>query len=172
MEKQPAAYIRCLFCSTGYEEYVVQLVECLHYGTAIFPRKVKRLWKKNGWVEEKAALLPGYVFVYSEEKIEYSKLIRMPHVLKILTYQDDQDGLLEGTDREFANWIWQQEGCVGTLDAIHAGDRVEIVDGLLSRLNGKVIRVDKRKQIAMVELNVIGSVRNIWLGFEYLKEQK
>ena len=69
MAEEKFEYIRCLFCVTGREESVVRAIEDTGLAKAIFPRKVKPLWKKDHWEETEFTLIPGYVFMYSHSKV-------------------------------------------------------------------------------------------------------
>ena len=57
---------------------------------------------------------------------------------------------------------------IGVMKAVRVGERVEIVDGFFKAFKGRVIAMDKRRQTVKVELDVIGSVRTIWLPFDYM----
>lgn len=161
---------RCLFCTTGREARVVRLVEEQGLGVALFPQRIKTVMKNHCYVEEKTPLLPGYVFIYSdsEEPIR-DRLLRLPHVVRVLSYRDSDSDVLRGRDREFADWVWRTDGCIERARAIQVGDRVEIVDGLLKELHGKVIRMDRRRKTFLVELEGHGAFRNLWLSYEIVE---
>ncbi|MDO4354885.1 MAG: hypothetical protein Q4E13_00050 [Clostridia bacterium] len=167
---QEYSYVRCLFCLTGYENDIVQIVNAEQLGIALFPTKVKRFKNKGQWEENIKPLFPGYVFVYSQESYPLNAFYRFKQVIRPLRYNDDPEGYLKGNDLRFAQWIWEQQGRVEALKAIRVGDRVEIVDGVFQNLNGKVLAMDKRKQAARIELNVVGGIKQIWMSFVYLDE--
>ncbi len=167
---QEYSYVRCLFCLTGYEDEIVRLINAEQLGMALFPTKVKRFKSKGQWEEISKPLFPGYVFVYSQEPYPASTFYRFKQVIKPLRYSDDMEGYLKGNDRGFAQWIWEQQGRLEALKAIRVGDRVEIVDGVFRKLNGKVLALDKRKQVAKIELDVVGGIKQVWMSFVYLEE--
>ena len=78
--------------------------------------------------------------------------------------------MLTGPDRQFADWIWQHGGLIGVLKAIRLGERVEIVDGLFKAFHGKVVQMDRRKQLARIELDILGGTKYLWLSYDCLKE--
>jgi len=163
---------RCIFCLTGYEQQIVDSINEGQLAKAIYPVKTKRIRSKGVWQEITSPLLPSYVFVYSSAGFSGAALLQIPNVIRILAYADDREGILTGTDREFADLMWQRRGRVGVLQAVRVGSRVEIVDGFFKQLRGRVIAMDRRKQVAKVELDVVGSMRHIWLSFDYFKEGK
>jgi len=163
-------YIRCLFCLTGKEEGVVTRIAEAGLGNAFHPKKIKPFFKKGKWEDVPVSLLPGYVFVVSEEPVPLNTMRRIPDVIRPLTYgPDDKEGLLSGQDRALALWLMRENGLVGYLDVIKEGSQIRIIAGLMKDIKGRVVRVDRRKRMAHVELEVVGSIHNVWLGVNFLE---
>ena len=136
MSQHEYKYVRCLFCTTGKEEAVARGIEASGHGRALFPQRDKRFLVGRAWVERPVALLPGYVFVYSdEERAVYRSFGAAQHIIRVLAYGGGDDRLT-GRDREFADWLWRLQGRVGVLKALEVGDRIEIVDGAFKQLAG------------------------------------
>ena len=154
------AEVRCLFCLTGHEEAIVRAVEDKGLGRAIYPRKHKRLRHGMQWEDAYAPLLPGYVFVYSPALDSAAQS----------TLAGIQSVILSGADRQFADWVWLHGGLIGVLKAIKLGDHVEIVDGLFKAFHGRVVQMDRRKQLARIELDILGGAKYLWLSYDCLKE--
>lgn len=167
-------HVRCLFCETGREMRVVEQIEHHGYGHAIFPRRVKRIFRGGQWLEECKPLLPSYVFVFTNENTPAHELYRLPHVLRMLRYDHEPDGYLHGNDRELADVLLQKDGMIGVLEAVKEGSWISITDGLLKQMNGRVLQMDRRKQMAKIQLEVAGNVNQVWLSFECieLKDEK
>lgn len=163
--------VRCLFCTTGKEESAVRLIHAKEWGRAIFPKRVKRVLKGHEWVDVSTPLLPGYVFVYSggKEKTWNSEGYELNRLFRVLTYCEGMD-TLTGRDREFADWLWQLDGQVGSMKAVQVGDRIEVVDGLFKQLHGTITRMDRRRKTMRVELDTKGPIRQIWLSYEIIRE--
>lgn len=164
-----AKHIYCLFCVVGKEESVVRMLEKRGQSKAIFPRKVKPLWHKDAWEETLTPLFPGYVFVYAQEALDGMELKQVDHVLRPLRYGEDGTCELQGDDLAFAKMMLETKGVLGSLNAIEEGSYVRITDGLLSAYQGKVLKVDKRKRIAEVELELLGSTKRVWLSYTILE---
>lgn len=163
-------YIRCLFCLTGKEESVVSRIADKGLGTAFHPRKIKPFFKKGKWEDVPVSLLPGYVFVISESPIPLNQLWRISDVIRPLTYgPDDHDGFLSGQDQALALWLMQENGMVGNLDVVKEGSQIRIIAGLMKDIKGRVVKVDRRKRMAHVELEVVGSIHHVWLGVNFLE---
>ena len=165
-----SAYVRCLFCMTGKEESVAVRINEIGLGNAFHPRKIKPFFKNGKWEDRTISLLPGYVFVISEEPTPLNQFRRMQGVIRPMTYgPDDADGYLFGQDRALALWLIQENGVVGNVDVIREGGAVRIVGGLMKNFHGRILRLDRRKRLANVELEVVGSIHSIWLGVNFLE---
>lgn len=163
--------VRCLFCSTGKEESVVQAVHQKGWGRAIFPRRIRTIRQGRKWIEAPTPLLPGYVFVYSDQvAARRDELLGLRHVLRVLAYGTDGQDALVGRDLEFADWLWRLDGRVGIMKALQVGDRIEIIDGVFKQLHGAIVRMDKRQKAVCVSLETEGSPKQIWLAYEIVEK--
>lgn len=90
--------VRCLFCNTGRENAVVRSVEQNGWGRAIFAERVKTIRRDGQTIETLVPLLPGYVFVYSDEAntARRDELLGLRSVIRVLSYgaggHDGPDG--------------------------------------------------------------------------------
>lgn len=160
-------YVRCLFCTEGMENVVAGAIQASGHGRALVPRRIKKILVNKQWMETAVALLPGYVFVYSnEEKAKYQGFSGAKYILRTLTYADTQQDILEGRDREFAYWLWSLDGQIGIMKALQVGEKVEVVDGVFRQLHGTITRMDRRRKVMRVELDGNGIFKQIWLTYE------
>ena len=90
-------------------------------------------------------------------------------VIRPLGYGDGRRDYLVGSDLAFAQWVWEKEGNISRVKVMTAGDRIEIADGLFSRMRGTIIRVDRRKQTCCVALDTSGIIRQVWLPYELVE---
>lgn len=170
MAENQSSYIRCLFCRTGKEESVAARINESGLGTAFHPRKTKPFFHNGKWEERSVSLLTGYVFVFTDEPVPLTRFYHLSDVIRPLTYgPDDNDGYLVGQDRALALWLMQENGQVGYLDVVREGSEVRIVGGLMKDFRGRVVRLDRRKRLANVELEVVGSIHSVWLGVNFLE---
>ena len=56
------------------------------------------------------------------------------------------------------------------LKAVQAGDRIRIVDGVFSQLQGTILRMDRRRRTVHVALDTHGAIRQIWLAYEIVEK--
>ena len=148
-------YIRCLFCITGKEREAARALEQIEGVRAIFPRKLKSIWKKTDWEDEERPLFPGYVFVYAHRPLRYAELCKDANVLRPLAYdREGKEPYLNENDRRFAELLLRTDGLVGALDAIEEGSYVRISEGALR---------------ARVDIDILGDTRSVWLAFRLLE---
>ncbi len=157
--------VRCLFCVTGKEENVAYTVHKNGWGRAIFPKRSALVRTNGQWTEISKPLLPGYVFVYSEEKqVLAHELEAINYVIRVLSYDAGHEELTE-RDQEFADWIWRNDGWINPMKAVQIGDWIEITDGIFKQLHGTIVRMDRRKRRFLVSLDGAGMLRQIWMTY-------
>lgn len=162
--------VRCLFCSTGKEEAVVQAVHKNGWGRAVFPQRIRTIRKGHEWIEASVPLLPGYVFVYSGQVVaRHDELSELQYVIRVLSYGAEGQNGLVGRDLEFADWLWRLDGRIGIMKALQIGDRIEIIDGVFRQLRGTIVHMDRRRRTIHVELSTEGAVKRIWLAYDIVE---
>lgn len=159
--------VQCIFCASGREQAVSVELNRLDGLTAIAATKLKKEWRHGAWQVVQKAMLPGYVFLYMHNTFltPVERAVLQP--LRIIKYNDGST-LLTGRDRKFADWLWTHGGTIGISKALCNGGRVEITGGPLAKLGGEITKVDVRKQIAKVTIDIDGGL-NVWLSFDYME---
>ena len=161
--------VRCLFCETGKEMRVARMIHENDWGQAIFARRVRYVKRSGVWRQVEDPLLPGYVFVYSEEKADRIDYHGIPHVIRVLRYENGTESLM-GSDRTFADWLWRMNGEIGVIQTILVGDRVEIADGVFRELHGKILHINKRQRKVYVSLETQSIPIHTWLTYEQVEK--
>jgi len=69
-------YAYCLFCETEKCDFVAHAVKQVYNCEAISPKQIQHTWDKGQYVNREHKLLPGYVFLYSEEPLDQPQDIR------------------------------------------------------------------------------------------------
>lgn len=164
-------HVRCLFCNTGQEESVARLIELNGWGKALFPYRVKTILKNKETRQEMTKLLPGYVFAYTQEENAWRReLLGLNAVMRFLRYNENSASeTLVGSDRDFADWIWKLGGKIGVMKALEVGDRIVVTDSVFKDMQGKIVKMDKRRRTMKVELSTDGIVKSLWLAYEIVQ---
>ena len=166
-------YVRCAFCLTGNERSVARKIEQNDLGRVLIPQKVKPFRVNGQWIDKTELLMPGYLFVFSDEAYSFGTLKKVDGVVRVLTYGEmDEEGYLTGGDLDFAAWLDRENGLIGKLDAIQQGDFVRITDGALQAMQGKVIGMNRHRHTVRVEVALFNAKKTVWLGYEVVEKQE
>ena len=160
----------CLFCQTQRCARIAQLLEIRGMSRAFSPQILQRQRVKGENLKRYVDLLPGYVFVFSEEQLtDYSVLFGIDGVIRKVG-QADEWYELKGTDREFALSLLEKDGVVGGMRIVKAGDEVTLDDPLFANSSGKVTQIDYRKERARVDFVFRGIACHTWISLEEIKK--
>ena len=159
----------CIFCKTGQEEQTAHDIELLYSEMkALNPVKLRYRRVNGKPVEERVSLFPGYIFVCLPADGEVYKLMRTGLIYKVLKDSDDE-WRLSGADRALVEKMYRDGGVFGFSKAFYENDRIRIVEGPLKEYEGKILRVNHRKQTAQVQMSIQGMDMVVWLGFELIE---
>ena len=163
-------YAYCLFCVTQRCKVIAQLMEIRGAARAFSPQIVRRQRRQGKNEEVRYDLLPGYVFVFSEERMmDYRQFFGMDGVIRRVGRQ--QTGYeLEGPDLDFAMKLLEKDGLVGSMRTYKIGDQVMLQDPLFNGCRGRVTRVDNRKQRARVDFVFDRMDCHTWIALDTMKE--
>jgi transcriptional antiterminator NusG len=165
--------VYCLWCETGCENRVGAGLERL--GCRVIPAKSEELVVHRG-ISKKVwrQLLPGYVLFESSEPLNplaWKRIYEDEHIYKALDYADGTRELM-GNDLRFALMLKRRNGRLAVSKAVRTGTKIKIIDGPLKELEGKIIKVNKRRNCAEIEINASGIINRMWLGFEMIKREE
>ena len=162
------AFVRCLMVETGEEAKVLRLLSVLGLGRGLYPQRIRVRKIQGKWRQDRIRLLPGYVFVFSEERIPVWSYQRVAHVLKVLRYDREPEGYLAGPDLEFARTICELDGKLELLDAVDEEGFIQVTDSLLTRLNGEVLSADKQKRQVRIRIHLMGQPKTLYMNYQLL----
>lgn len=159
--------VYCIFCKSGAEDMIAEKIAKLSPELeAIIPVRTLEE-KRNGiWESTKKHLIPGYIFLYTSEKSNLSNAKLLLDVYRVLDYGADAPRELAGCDYQYAMWIYRHCGNIETSRVIMEGSRVRVVDGPLVDVVGKIVRIDRHKRRAWVEVDFYGRKQTISLSID------
>ena len=162
-------YAYCLFCLTQRCKVVAKLMEIRGVDRAFSPQIIRKQRKQGENISKSFDLLPGYVFVYSEERLtDYRLFCGMDGVIRRVG-RTEQGYELAGPDLDFAMKLLEKDGVVGSMKACRVGDDVTLEDPLFSGCEGRVIEIDYRKERAKVSFVFDNAQRDIWVSLDGVK---
>lgn len=163
-----ALYVYCLFCETQKCRAVAYALEQRGIPRAFSPRIINRKRVKGKNLDVTYDLLPGYVFAYTEEKLD--TFVAFRGIAGIIRWLGDQENGFElaGADYEFAMRLYRKDGLVGQLTVFKVGDEVRTDDPLFADCDGKITRIDYRKQRARVDYRFANVSYHVWVACDMI----
>ena len=166
--------------STGKEKNFIEDAEFknkfdeLSY-SIVFPQRVLKIRKAGKVTEKQLPVFAGYLFIGTDKisKELYQHLKRCKGFYRFLP-NNQEPRSLEGRDLEILNQFISFGGLAKISQVVFdENDRIKVIEGPLSGLEGYIVRVNKRKGRATVCLDMCQTAFSIDLGFEILnKEEK
>jgi transcriptional antiterminator NusG len=168
MDEKPPLNAYCLMCRTGNETHVISLIR--RYApelTAVAPIRILPEKMAGQWRNREKALLPGYIFLFSDQ--DYHPNIRRMsrHFFKYLSYEIGSRQLY-GNDKIYAEWIYKYKGGVAPSNIYSEGDQIRVIDGPIADSLGTIIKLDKHKRRAWVNFDFEGQLRTVCLGVQFI----
>jgi len=159
----------CLFCISRYTDDVVRRLDGLGY-ESVSPLLVCDVFKAGSYVREKRALLPGYVFFYTDlQQPNWREISKIANVIRPLEYCDGCR-TLRGEDLRFAFWIRSHGGLIEISKALRVGTKISIISGPLKEYEGFIMEVNKKRRVAAVQIGLDGQIKKVWMAFECIDE--
>ena len=119
--------------------------------------------------DEEDVMIKGYVFVYVDIDRDIAEYKSDNHFYRILNLKMDK-GRLFGSDYVYSKWVLEQNGFIGLSKAIKVNEKVKIVSGPLSMLEGYIVEYSKRNRNCCVETKFLGKTIKMWLPFDWLDQ--
>jgi transcription antitermination factor NusG len=165
-------FVYCLFCSTGHENIVSEIIKTKGYN--VIPVTAKRVIIEHG--KRKSVLrhlLPGYIFFGSDIKLngnDLKTLLTNEYMIKFIGYADGTKEI-RGSDLEFVYMFVRNEGKFEALEAVEIDSYVTVTDGVLKSFNGKVIKINRRRKCALIEFELFENNNRIWLSYKVIEKR-
>ena len=134
-------------------------------------RRSLRIRKRGDWIETLAPIFPGYIFVDAEEILPefYLKLKSISGFLRFLQSNDNIEPLSENDRKLLLHFLSFGQVVEKSTVYFDKGNRIRVISGPLKELEGKIIKVDRRKGRAKVKLDMFENSFLIDFGFEALE---
>ena len=159
-------YAYCLFCLTQRCKVIAKLMEIRGVDRAFSPQIIRRQRKDGQNVKRLYDLLPGYVFLYSEERLtDYRLFFGVDGVVRRVGRRDEGYEL-DGPDLDFAMQLLEKDGLVGSMAVRREGEDVLLQDPLFNGCQGKITKIDWRKERARVDFVFEKNPCHAWISLE------
>jgi transcription antitermination factor NusG len=161
-------YVYCIYCQPQKQVLIARQIPKFFNCKAFNPIIIKRLWTGKQYRNQTYSLMPGYVFLFSSERIDPFVVRRLEGVEKIMQYGNGDYALSE-EDERLARWLLRYDGTIGLSRAVKVGDRVHVVQGPLSDFAGTIIRMDLRRKRALINLSLHNNVWPTWMDYDFFE---
>ena len=178
-----------VFVKTGHEHKVVTEINKAWKTNDFMPfvPMYDAKFRKGGIIiPEKRRLFPGYVFIETQLGGTEFCLTANPFIsgsqnaLKILRYgrhyESDISFQMKNDEASILRKLCNDEHCIGMSrgivlgkSGIIRGDMIRIIDGPLAGHESRIIGVKRHKMEAIIELEIMGSLREVSVGLELVE---
>ena len=163
-------YAYCLFCRTQRCTRIARLMEIRGVNRAFSPKILSKQRKEGKNVNRERDLLPGYVFLFSEERlVDYDTFAGIDGVIRRVG-RTETGYELEGADREFAFGLLEKDGKVGALKMVKIGEAVRLESSLFEHSEGVITKIDYRKERARVDFRFEGNTCHTWVAIDGIRK--
>ncbi len=159
----------CIFCETVKASSAARAAEILLDCKAIYPKQVQHKRVKGRMVDEVHDLLPGYVFLYTDEDdIQVNRFRLINGYIRCLS---DGHGnyRLTGGDEEFALMLLNNGGVLGKTKVYEVDQVIYVCEGAYRGVTAKILKVDRRNMRMQVEIPFASRSVKTWVEYEIVK---
>jgi transcriptional antiterminator NusG len=137
-------------------------------GELFWPRRSLRVRRTGAWRETVSPIFPGYLFlrVAQLDSELFGELRRLPGFTRFLRDNSDVEPLGERDLAILQHFLSFGEVVHRSRASFDAERRIQVIDGPLKALEGRIVRVDRRKGRARVRLQLYENSFLIDFGFE------
>jgi transcriptional antiterminator NusG len=161
---------------TRAEEKYLRLLHALHPGMAVkthFPKRQIDIRRRQKIYQSVTGIFPGYIFVELEEEddiLAHQWAFRSTEGFYRFLKSNQNICALQDRDLEVALHFIKKIGPVAGKSKVYFDEnsRIVVTEGPLMGLEGKIVKVDKRKGRAKIKLDLYDDSFAIDLAFEVI----
>lgn len=133
-----------------------------------------RMKRYNGsWHEEREILFPGYVFMISEHIDQLNmELKRIPEFARIIGKKKSDIFPLDAEEIAFLKEFAHRDHTVAMSHGYIEGDRIIVCDGPMKGKEGLIVRINRHKRIAEIQLKMFNKIAVIKVGLEIISKSR
>jgi transcriptional antiterminator NusG len=162
---------------TRGEEKFMRLFKALHPQAEFslhFPQRRIDIRRRGVIRQSTAPVFPGYIFIEAEKEDLVSHQWEFRRTDGFYRFLKSNQNICPLADRdlELVLHFIQKAGPLAGISRVYFNEnaRIMVVDGPLMGLEGRIIKVDKRKKRAKIKLNLYDDSFAIDLAFEVIRE--
>ena len=174
-----------LFVRTGHEEKIRDaLSEHLNVDENLpfVPHKETPYRRKGIVHRERKILFSGYVFIQTviEPILIANKLRPVLEILKgnkhvyslLCNGNNKNDVIVQEAERRYWEGLFDENFCIRGSVGFIVGDVTRVTSGPLMGMEGKIKRINRHRREAIVEMRIMGTVREVSLMLEIVEKKR
>jgi len=136
----------------------------------IWPRRRLKIRRKGEWLYTVDSIFSGYLFLKANNfSLElYEKLKHIPYFIRFLENNDNIVPLSKSERDIIDYFISFGEAVDKSMVIFDENDKIRVIEGPLKDLEGKIVKVNKRKERAKVRLDLYKKSFLVDFSFETL----
>jgi transcriptional antiterminator NusG len=162
---------------TRWEEKYIKLFRALHPDITTplyFPQRKINIRRQGAVIHSKAAIFPGYLFIEldgEDDILKYQWAFRKTEGFFRFLRSNQNICPLNDKDLALVLHFVKKVGPIAGISKVYFDEnsRIVVKDGPLMGLEGKIIKVDKRKGRAKIKLDIYDDSFTIDLAFEVIE---
>ena len=163
-----------IYLKTHSEEKFISRAEAILENeevSLIWLRRSLRIRKKGEWIETLAPIFPGYLFIEAQEITPelFMQLKHIPGFFRFLQSNENIEPLSDNDRKLISHFLSFGQVVDKSMVYFDECNRIRVASGPLKELEGKIIKVDRRKGRAKVKLDMFENSFLIDFGFEALE---
>ncbi|MCR4621592.1 MAG: hypothetical protein K5663_05860 [Clostridiales bacterium] len=159
-----ATNVYCVFCRSQFSDDVAKMACQLYGGTAFCPKQIQHTFKDGKMIDLVHKLLPGYVFIFTDDEIDTTIRRSVPNVLKLLG--DEKNGFrLAGNDLAFAMMLLKNNGVLGKTAVNEADGILSLASNSDLGTDARILKVERRKHRMKVEFRFDKQTISTWVEY-------
>ena len=127
------------------------------------PREVVPILKSGKWIEKEKTLLPGYVFVGTDE-LDAALYYAATGVKEVIRFLGTPPQPISHLEAEHLALLAPTNAPVGLSQLAFRDDGYQVVSGPLLALSSQITKVERRQRKVQVRIPVLGEDKIITLG--------
>ncbi|MBR0163493.1 MAG: hypothetical protein IJQ12_02340 [Lachnospiraceae bacterium] len=117
------------------------------------------------------AAFPGYIFFVTPDAAGMNEILKKLPLFGFLLKTNRQITPILPEEKEFLTVIGGKDHIVDISIGFKEGDEIGVVVGPLSAVKGRILKLDRHKRIAQIEVSLLGEPHPVWFGFRVLRSR-
>lgn len=157
----------------GQEDIFVNRLKDYDEYFVFVPKRVVLLKRKDGMKKVFEPMFPGYVFVASDmDFISFKSFYQqsmsiIDGCIRILKHKDDVEALYPH-ERDLIERFINPNQVIDVSHGFIEGDKIRIIDGPLIGKESMIVKLNRHKRTAWIEISLLGEKRSIELSCEII----